>query len=117
MTEDALQQLEKYDSCCMTGHRVLPKSVEERKKLKNSLKKVISELAWEGITRFYTGGALGFDTMAAMAVLEMKSCFPQIQLCLAVPYPEQYQHWPREDIQRYEQILDHADQVEVISPK
>lgn len=87
MTADTFFCLEKYDSCCFTGHRVLPKSEEDRNILRDKLRSTIAQLAKEGIYRFYAGGARGFDSMAAMAVLEMKAYFPQIQLYLALPYP------------------------------
>lgn len=95
MTADTFFCLEKYDSCCFTGHRVLPKSEEDRNILRDKLRSTIAQLAKEGIYRFYTGGARGFDSMAAMAVLEMKAYFPQIQLYLALPYPQQYEQWPQ----------------------
>lgn len=75
MTADTFFCLEKYDSCCFTGHRVLPKSEEDRNILRDKLRSTIAQLAKEGIYRFYTGGARGFDSMAAMAVLEMKAYF------------------------------------------
>lgn len=116
MTADTFFCLEKYDSCCFTGHRVLPKSEEDRNILRDKLRSTIAQLAKEGIYRFYTGGARGFDSMAAMAVLEMKVYFPQIQLYLALPYPQQYEQWPQREIALFEQIAEHADKVEIISP-
>lgn len=113
---DAFSYLEKYDSCCFTGHRVLPKSEEARKILRDKLRRIIADLVKEGITRFYTGGARGFDAMAAMTVLEMKAYFPQIQLYLAIPFLGQHLRWPKREIALYEQIMEHADKVEVISP-
>ena len=55
---------------CFTGHRKLPfmqlHSIEKR------LKDEIISLIEQGYRYFGAGGALGFDTIAAQAVLEAK---------------------------------------------
>ena len=84
--QDEARQLRRR-ACCLTGHRVLPSDPDERMELTHNLRKTVARLAQEGIQVFYTGGALGFDTLAAVTVLELKAQFPQIQLYLAVPYP------------------------------
>lgn len=38
-----------------------------------------------GITTFYAGGALGFDSLAAEAVIEQKKTNPWLQLVIVVP--------------------------------
>ena len=102
--------------CCLTGHRQLPNSEKEREKLKNNLRKAIAYLVKREVTIFYTGGAQGFDTLAAMTVLEMKALFPEIRLHLVLPCPNQTQEWKPEEIALYEQIREHADEVSIISP-
>ena len=104
-------------ACCLTGHRALPSDPDERMELTHNLRKTVARLAQEGIQVFYTGGALGFDTLAAVTVLELKAQFPQIQLYLAVPYPGQSQHWSKLDTRLYEQIKEHADRVYIVSPE
>lgn len=57
------------NACCFTGHREIPP--EDREPLRAALLSEIQRLyAEKGVTEFYTGGARGFDTMAAEAVLE-----------------------------------------------
>lgn len=102
--------------CCLTGHRTLPQSRQEREAIKDNLRRVIASLVGEDVTIFYTGGARGFDTMAAITVLEMKALFPEIRLYLALPYPDQAEKWPRKERELYEQIKEHADQIQVIRP-
>ena len=52
-----------------------------------------------------------------MAVLEMKAYFPQIQLYLALRLiRNRYEQWPQREIALFEQIAEHADKVEIISP-
>ena len=80
---EALEQ--RQNCCCLTGHRSLPSDPDRLAELRQNLRRLICDLAQQGITTFYTGGALGFDTMAAMMVLELKSRLPQLRLHLALP--------------------------------
>ena len=68
---EALEQ--RQNCCCLTGHRSLPSDPDRLAELRQNLRRLICDLAQQDITTFYTGGALGFDTMAAMMVLELKS--------------------------------------------
>jgi len=70
-------------SCCFTGHRDIP--TEARASIQKRLEAEVINLILQGVTDFYAGGALGFDTMAAIMVLSLKEDFPQIRLCLALP--------------------------------
>lgn len=107
----------RWHSCCLTGHRQLPREFEKLEQIRQNLRKTIASLVQEDITIFYAGGARGFDTLAAMTVLEMKVYFPQIRLYLALPYPEQAKQWTRREQQLYEQIKEHADDVQVLCPQ
>ena len=107
--------VQRQNCCCLTGHRSLPSDPDRLAELRQNLRRLICDLAQQGITTFYTGGALGFDTMAAMMVLELKSRLPQLRLHLALPYPEQAKRWSRTDRLLYEQIKEHADRVYLVS--
>ena len=76
----------------------------------------VDALYREGITHFYCGGALGFDTVAAVTVLNMKACYPALKLILAIPCPEQSARWRDADRALYESILRRADEVVTVSP-
>lgn len=65
-------------------------------------------------TRFYAGGALGFDTLAALTVLEMRKTMPQLELHTVIPFAGQDIRWPAEDRELYRYILERADHVEVL---
>lgn len=56
--------------CCFTGHRIVRKN--EFNSIKVKLKEAISQLIEKNIIIFLCGGALGFDTLAALEVLEQK---------------------------------------------
>ncbi len=100
--------------CCFTGHRVIPKSeyAEVREKLAESLNKLIDE----GVTHFIAGGALGFDSLAAEVVLEIREK-RNITLEIAVPCLGQEKKWNKKQIANYEDILKKADKVTVLSEK
>ena len=69
--------------CCFTGHRKIPEN--ELSNLQKRLQKTVKGLLKQGVTIFYTGGALGFDTLAAQAVLNARRFHPQVKLILALP--------------------------------
>ena len=86
-------------ACCFTGHRSL--SVAEKLKVAVRLRKAIKELVKQGIVFYGAGGALGFDTLAAQTVLDMKKEYPQLRLILVLPCEDQTRGWQSEDIAVY----------------
>ena len=99
--------------CCFTGHRHIAK--EHIEKLTSNLPAMINGLANGGVTDFITGGALGFDTLAAMAVLKEREHNPDISLILALPCRKQTARWHKKDIALYNEILSLADEVIYVS--
>ena len=94
---------------CFSGHRkILP---EQQDKVARQLKKTIVELANDGYQFFGAGGALGFDTLAAQAVLDLKSDLPQIKLILVLPCLSQADRWSLNDKEIYEDIKKRADKI------
>ena len=69
-------------TCCFTGHRDL---YDDAIEIKQNLKKAIITLIKNDVSNFITGGARGFDTLAAETVIELKKSYPEIQLILALP--------------------------------
>ncbi|MDR3344044.1 MAG: DUF1273 domain-containing protein [Oscillospiraceae bacterium] len=96
-------------TCCFTGHRKISASQypEIQKHLEAELEKLINQ----GVDVFMAGGALGFDTIAALTVLAMKKDYPQISLFLVLPCMEQAKSWCGEDLKTYSRILNEADNV------
>lgn len=94
-------------TCCFTGHRKIPSSQYEVivGRLKDEIKKLINQ----GYLFFGASGALGFDTMAAQAVLEMKSEYPEIKLILVLPCKTQTRGWNKADVSIYEEIKSRCD--------
>lgn len=100
-------------SCCFTGHRDIP--YEEFGALSVRLEEELRKLIAAGYTEFHTGGALGFDTMAAQCVLRLKREFPELKLCIDVPHRGQESKWSMQNRRIYRNILMLADQVNVLS--
>ncbi len=69
---------------CFTGHREIPQ--RDIKSIENKLDLVISRLILEGYKDFYTGGADGFDTLAALSVIRAMEKDMTVNLHLAFPY-------------------------------
>lgn len=104
---------EKSITACFTGHRQIP--AEEEGKICTRLDEVIADLIGQGIECFAAGGALGFDTMAARAVLRAKEQHPHIRLILILPLPEQGRRWSERNRKVYEEIKSQADEIEYAS--
>lgn len=100
-------------TCCFTGHRKIPPNQYDviRSRLRDEIEKLIEH----GYCYFAAGGALGFDTMAAQAVLELKNIYPQIKLILVLPCKTQTRGWGKFDVEIYEGIQDRCDKVVYIS--
>jgi uncharacterized phage-like protein YoqJ len=96
-------------TACFTGHREL--SLFQIPFIKRKLKKALEELIENGYLYFGAGGALGFDTLAAQAVLELRKKYSQIKLILVLPCKTQADRWPEADKEEYESIKNQADKV------
>ena len=100
------------NACCFTGHREIPS--EDREPLRAALLSEIQRLyAEKGVTEFYTGGARGFDTMAAEAVLKIREALP-VRLHLILPCKGQSDRWHFAEKRRYREILKQADTAEFL---
>ncbi len=99
----------KNKTCCFSGHRKM--SAEEKSKVYDKLNKQIQKLIHDGYNTFICGGALGFDTLCALAVLEAKSSNEHIKLILALPCKNQTNNWLNKDIDTYNLIIEQSDKV------
>ena len=101
--------------CCFSGHRDIVRGT--KRALALSLLECIEKLVTEqGVQRFYVGGAVGFDALAAKAVIYLrKSKYPQLRLVLAVPFEGHYLGWPQEKQAEYAEIKAQADEYVAVS--
>lgn len=86
-------------------------------KFKEELFKTILELVENGACEFYCGMALGVDTYAAEAVLQLREQHPNIQLIAVVPCSDQAKFWNPDQKERYEALLAACDRSIVVSDK
>ena len=106
------QSTDRLDSVCFTGHRDI--DVSHAYLIPPLLKSVLRECIDRGARRFLAGGAMGFDTLAALCVLELKAEFRDIRLELILPCKNQSQKWNELNRSIYDMILERADSVEYL---
>lgn len=94
-------------TCCFTGHRKIPS--EQYTQIARRLRYEIVKLIEQGYVFFGAGGALGFDTLAAQTVLDLRESYPQIKLILVLPCKSQTYGWNAKDIAIYEEIKNCCD--------
>ena len=96
----------KSQTACFTGHRILDKTFT-KKRLKNEIEKLIEK----GVIFWGNGGSIGFDTISALTILELKEKHPQIKLIMVLPCRDQDKLWSKQDKEAYDYILENADKV------
>ena len=82
----------------------------------NLLKQLFKNLLVQNnCTEAITGMALGVDTVFALAVLELKEDGYDIKLHCAIPCNNHSCMWPQESKDLYNQIIEKADIVKIVS--
>ena len=99
----------KENTCCFSGHRKIPP--ENFEEISQRLESILIQLIEKGYKYFGAGGALGFDTLAAQTILNLKTVYPYIKLILVLPCESQAEYWKAEDKKIYECIKAQADKV------
>ncbi|MBQ6893045.1 MAG: DUF1273 family protein [Clostridia bacterium] len=105
----------KYNTCCFTGHRDI--SNVSYQNLMDRLDPIMNRLIQNGYRYFACGGALGFDTFAALYILSMKKRGFDIELVLMLPCTDQTARWNPADAKLYEGLLEKADEVIYVSER
>ena len=104
---------DKIHSICFTGHRKIDK--KDAVMIPSKLKEILEALIERGARCFKAGGALGFDMIAALCVLELKEKYPEIELHLILPCRDQTKAWGEECRKVYDYILKQASRVEYVT--
>lgn len=105
--------IDRSKTCSFTGHRDIPDSMESH--LFQRVMDGVHYLYSKKIKTFLAGGAIGFDTLAAKAVIECRKIHQDIRLILVLPCQDQARRWKQSDIDTYESIKDLADEVICLS--
>ena len=83
--------INKAKTCCFTGHRAIP--ADKLSSVTNHIENAIVSLIDSGYNTFLSGGAVGFDLLAANTVLRMKNNYPGICLLMILPCNDQDSKW------------------------
>ena len=102
-------------TCFFSGHRDIPR--EQYPEVQQKLERVVLRLIDQGVQYFGVGGAMGFDTIAALTVLKMKRAHPEVRLVLILPCKDHAFGWPGKDRELFETIASRADKVVYTSEK
>ena len=102
-------------TCCFTGHRKI--SASNQLLLRGKIKAAVLSLVERGYTDFVSGGALGFDTIAAEVVLSLKQSHPEIKLIIVAPFADQPLEWDLNSQVTYCRICESADKYICLSPQ
>ena len=97
--------------CAFTGHRDIP--AKDFAAVRDFTKKTVDLLIARGVTEFITGGAAGYDMLAAEIVIEAKK-YASVKLVVAVPCKGQERYYSRCDKERYRCIIEMADDIETL---
>ena len=110
-------------TACFTGHRSqkLPWGFNENDErclaMKIKLRKTIETAIQDGYKTFLCGMAIGFDTICAETVLDLKRIYPDIKLIGAIPCKDQDKLWSAKDKKRYKELLKQLDGIRCIYNK
>ena len=95
--------------CCFTGHRTIRE--EDAKNIIGALDTHINRLVENGVSVFRSGGAMGFDTLAALCVIKCRQKNPHVRLVLFLPCRDQAKFWGEYEKGVHDYIIANADEV------
>lgn len=99
----------KTKTCCLTGHRDLPRILFP---LKKRLTDAVCDCLDAGVCYFGVGGAVGFDTFAAEVLLDLRDTrFPQIRVIVVEPFPGYTARWTLAQCSKRQLLLSRYDKV------
>ena len=99
--------------CAFTGHRKIEQ--RHRDRIDDLVRRAIQFAYESGCRTFITGGALGFDTLAAKEIIRFKLSHPDVCLTIVLPCKNQSDLWSPSQISTYEYTLANADMIEYVS--
>ena len=106
---DRIENAAILSACCFTGNRYIPGDLLEH--LGGRILNEVLRLAERGVTSFLAGGAIGFDTAAALAVIEAKKQNKGIRLVLVLPCRNLADGWNKQDRANLSRCIAGSDEV------
>ena len=101
--------------CSFTGHRSI--RADHASRLPELLQRAIAYAYDHGCREFASGGAVGFDTIAAREVLRFRISHPDVRLVMILPCVDQDLKWTPSQCAAYRYILSSATEVIYVSDK
>lgn len=99
----------KEKTCFFTGHRDIPQ--DKIPEIQAKLEEAVISLIDKGVIYYAVGGALGFDTVATLTIIKLKSKYPQIRLVMILPCKNYDFSWQGKDMKVFESLKKRADKV------
>lgn len=96
-------------TCFFSGHRDILR--KDYPLLQKKIEQKVEHLIAQGVTYFGVGGAMGFDTLAALTVIKLRRRYPHIRLAVILPCQDYPNSWREEDKEVYERVLRRANKV------
>lgn len=103
----------KHTTCCFTGHRSIPSYLYST--VRQTTSEQIEKLIRQGYDTFISGAAIGFDLIAAEAVINLKMNYPSIRLIFAIPCPDHDAKWSYSERIRLNVLMRYCDATVQIS--
>lgn len=103
-------------TCCFSGHRDIPPSEKQQIILKS--RKYIRDLVNNGVKYFGVGGALGYDTLAAQILFQLRSEeLHHIKIILVYPFDGFTNRWTQEQQAVYAELLSQYDKIVCVADR
>ena len=100
---------QRSNTCCFTGHRDV--SMVTYDVLLHRTEPLVMALIENGYKYFACGGALGFDTFAALYIVSLKKRGFDVKLVLVLPCRDQSAKWSAYNRHVYDTVIGYADEV------
>ncbi len=105
--------MEKDLVCSFTGHRII--NSEHLNIIDTVIMRAIEYAYKQGCRTFISGGAIGFDTLAARQVILFRMIHSDVRLVMLLPCKNQDEKWNVRQKDTYSYIISVANEVEYIS--
>lgn len=102
-------------TCSFSGHRSIYRIHTDT--LLPKLSETLDTLIDAGYTHFCSGGARGFDLLAAHEVLKKRDAGHKITLTMLLPCRDQVRNWPKVYRELHAYVLKKADEVIYVNEK
>lgn len=102
-------------TCCFTGHRILP-AHKVREIATLTARQIRSLIIKNNVQFFGVGGAIGYDTLVAELLFQLKEKeYPHIKIILVYPFDGFTSRWTPEQKATYRRLLCKYDKVVCVS--